>query len=306
MLLLFFLLLTTTDGFVLLGSSRLRKASSLRAYEAALLFDCDGVIVETEELHRLAYNAAFEAFDLKIDGEKVDWSVSYYDMLQNTVGGGKPKMRFHFTETAKKWPASKSKTPTTLEEGLLLIDELQDYKTKVYKTLVLEACPRPGILKLMDAAIATPNLAVGICSASTRGGFETVVDAVLGHERLQKMDIIIAGDDVKEKKPSPEIYDLAATKLNLKSEDCLVIEDSIVGLKAAKAAHMRCCITYTPNTASADFYAHGADAKVADFSTFDNNAPEHNNPIDAFFELKKNRLHLKTDLLANIKDPPTR
>ena len=62
--------------------------------EFALLFDCDGVIVETEELHRLAYNGAFQQFDLTMaDGEKVDWSVEYYDVLQNTVGGGKPKMK---------------------------------------------------------------------------------------------------------------------------------------------------------------------------------------------------------------------
>jgi hypothetical protein len=45
------------------------------ASEFALLFDCDGVILETEELHRVAYNAAFQQFDLKIDNEPVVWSV---------------------------------------------------------------------------------------------------------------------------------------------------------------------------------------------------------------------------------------
>ena len=50
----------------------------------ALLFDCDGVIIETEELHRLAYNAAFKEFSLKIEDEPVEWSVAYYDILQNT------------------------------------------------------------------------------------------------------------------------------------------------------------------------------------------------------------------------------
>jgi beta-phosphoglucomutase-like phosphatase (HAD superfamily) len=39
------------------------------------LFDCDGVILETEELHRLAYNEAFREFDLKIDGVPLSWSV---------------------------------------------------------------------------------------------------------------------------------------------------------------------------------------------------------------------------------------
>jgi hypothetical protein len=56
------------------SSSRLAAASS--NYEFALLFDCDGVILETEELHRLAYNNAFKEFDLTIDGKPVVWEVS--------------------------------------------------------------------------------------------------------------------------------------------------------------------------------------------------------------------------------------
>lgn len=60
--------------------------SSLKATsdKFALLFDCDGVIIETEELHRLAYNAAFKEFNLQIEGEPVEWSIAYYDVLQNT------------------------------------------------------------------------------------------------------------------------------------------------------------------------------------------------------------------------------
>jgi hypothetical protein len=46
-----------------------------KPYEFALLFDCDGVILETEELHRIAYNRAFKEFDLSIDGNLVEWSV---------------------------------------------------------------------------------------------------------------------------------------------------------------------------------------------------------------------------------------
>lgn len=47
-------------------------------YEYALLFDCDGVILETEELHRIAYNAAFQHFHLKINNEPVFWSVRVF------------------------------------------------------------------------------------------------------------------------------------------------------------------------------------------------------------------------------------
>ena len=248
---------------------------------AALLFDCDGVLVETEELHRVAYNMAFDEFGLQIDGAPVVWSKDYYSFLANTVGGGKPKMRYHFTglgapegartheDTAKVWPAATARdgaTPADETAGMALVDELQDFKTECYKRLVSKADPRPGVLALMDSAIAAPGIAVGICSASTRAGFEKVVDSVVGQERLAKLDVIIAGDDVANKKPHPEIYNVARERLRLASADCVGGEDSIGGLRAAKAAEMRCVITYTPETQAEDFYAAGADAKLLDFS----------------------------------------
>ena len=248
-----------------------RGATRRLAFDAALLFDCDGVLVETEELHRLAYNEAFAAFGLETAGAPVEWSVAYYDKLQNTVGGGKPKMKYHFTETAKEWPTVSGRggraTATTLEEGMALIDDLQDYKTECYKRLVATtATARPGALELMDDAIRTPGLAVGICSASTRGGFEKVVDAIVGQERLARLDVVIAGDDVTHKKPDPEIYNLAAARLGVDKSRCVVVEDSLVGLRAAKAAEMACVITYTSSTADADFYGEGADAALLDLS----------------------------------------
>jgi beta-phosphoglucomutase-like phosphatase (HAD superfamily) len=250
--------------------SALARMSAGGPFKAALLFDCDGVIVETEELHRTAYNQAFDAFGLTIGGEPVVWSTEYYDVLQNTVGGGKPKMRFHFTQTCGgEWPEVTKREitrPADETEGMALIDQLQDFKTECYKKLVQTGVPRPGVLELMDEAIAAPGIAVGICSASTRGGFEKVVDSIVGKARLAQLDVIIAGDDVREKKPSPEIYNLAADRLGLSHADCIVVEDSLVGLRAAKAAKMKCVITYTSSTEREDFYGEGADAKLLDFS----------------------------------------
>lgn len=229
----------------------------------ALLFDCDGVIVETEELHRRAYNGAFAAAGLTVGGAPVEWSVEYYDVLQNTVGGGKPKMRWHFTETCGgAWPDGVAADDAA---RVKLIDDLQDSKTDKYKSIVSEvAVARPGVLELMDAAIAAPEIRVGICSASTKAGFEKVVDAIVGQDRLAKLDVVIAGDDVDKKKPDPEIYDTAAARLGIAPSACLVIEDSLVGLRAAKAAGMKCLVTYTHSTASVDFYSEGADAAIYD------------------------------------------
>ena len=61
-----------------------------------------GVILESEEFHRLAYNASFQHFDVKVDGKVSDWSVQYYDELQNSIGGGKQKMRHYFSELPER------------------------------------------------------------------------------------------------------------------------------------------------------------------------------------------------------------
>ena len=231
----------------------------------ALLFDCDGVIVETEEMHRVAYNAAFKKYGLKLDnGEPVVWSVEYYDILQNTVGGGKPKMHHYFNNEVKYWPEGVDGHSTESEEGQIkLVDALQDAKVEAYKGIIDSGVEcRPGIKELMDSALANPSLKVGICTAATKGGFYPLIEALLGKERLDKLDVLIVGDDVPRKKPDPLIYNTAKDRIGVSPEKCVVIEDSMVGLRAAKGAGMNCIITYTASTASADFYGEGADAKM--------------------------------------------
>ena len=241
------------------------RASNTSNPSFALLFDCDGVLVETEELHRLAYNASFQHFQIHIDGVQCDWPPEYYDVLANTVGGGKPKMRWHFGQT--NWPvvlnpALKEEYPDTLVDEVVqdrLIDDLQDKKTEYYKKIVEEVAEaREGILELMDEAIADPNIAVGICSAATKAGFEKVVNSVVGMDRLACMDVLMAGDDVTKKKPDPLIYNLARERIGLPADKCVVIEDSIVGLRAARGAGMKCIITPCGSTMGQDFIGEGA------------------------------------------------
>jgi HAD superfamily hydrolase (TIGR01509 family) len=177
----------------------------------------------------------------------VVWEPHYYDKLQNTVGGGKPKMKYFFNNDAAAaaglntnpeggvWPVSKSpynSVPKTEKQKSDLVDNLQDVKTEFY-CLAVEtmATARPGVLELMDAAIADPRFKVGICSAATKAGFEQVVNSVVGLERLSKLDVVLAGDDVKNKKPDPEIYNKAKGMIGMDSTKCIVVEDSMVGLK---------------------------------------------------------------------------
>lgn len=303
------LLITSASGFTSVSPAFMRKGTSIKAassgeFEYALIFDCDGVIIETEELHRLAYNAAFDAAKLTIEGSPVEWSVEYYDILQNTVGGGKGKMFFHFRNTTKAFPESiDQKTgevvaiPQTPEEQQALIDALQENKTNLYKELIsAKAVPRPGVIELMDEAIADPKCAVGVCSASTKAAVTKVLDVTLGQERRESLNVCLLGDDVSKLKPDPLIYSTAAERLNIDPKRCVVVEDSLVGLKAAKGADMKCLITYTKSTMNEDFYGYGCDAKVPELGS-------RKVTLDKIFQpMKESNFDENVEILVGVKD----
>lgn len=217
-------------------------------------------------------------------------------MLQNTVGGGKPKMFFHFRNTTRAFPEMGGKPPpVTLEEQKKLIDELQTFKTNHFKTLLeTQAQARPGVLDLMDEALADPTILVGVCSASTKEAAIKTLDVTLGSERVRQLDVCILGDDVSKKKPDPMIYNIARERLGISQDRCVVIEDSLVGLRAAVAANMKCLITYTSSTAEQDFYAEGAIAKVPDLKSRNVNLDSIFGPL---------RMHgLDANILEGIRD----
>lgn len=246
------------------SSSALETRSSQRTACAAgahpidaLIFDCDGVIVESEDIHRRAYNATFEHFKVVSPGGRapVDWTEEFYDALQNKVGGGKPKMRWYFGENG--WPTSSvldGKAPETDDEKTLLIDTLQDWKTDKYKDIIGsgQVQARAGVVELMDTA-RTAGVPVAVCSAATKAAVVFVLESLLGKQRFESLDLFMAGDDVPVKKPDPTIYKIAAERLVVDPARCLVIEDSVIGLQAALGAGMKCIITYTNSTANQQF-----------------------------------------------------
>ncbi|KAJ8446644.1 hypothetical protein Cgig2_002806 [Carnegiea gigantea] len=265
-----------------------RKPSSVLTVSAslqALIFDCDGVILESEHLHRQAYNDAFAHFNVRCPSSSspgpLNWDSEFYDELQNRIGGGKPKMRWigywharlkrYFKEHG--WPTSTIfETPPESEaDRAKLID-------------ILQVQPRPGVLRLMDEAKAAGKK-LAICSAATKSSVVLTLETYYldrltnmspQQDRFRSLDCFladsqapftsIAGDDVKEKKPDPSIYIAAAKiinpvafqilqRLGVSETDSLVVEDSVIGLQAATQAGMPCIISYTSSTANQDFSA---------------------------------------------------
>lgn len=205
----------------------------------ALIFDCDGVLVDTErDGHRVAFNAAFKAI-----GWEAEWSVERYGELLTTAGG-KERMRRHFDE--KGWPV-----PETERDAA--IASLHKLKTNLFMELIESgALPlRTGVARIVDEAIAA-KLKIAVCSTSNERAVQAVVDKMLGAKRSQHIKVF-AGDIVARKKPDPAIYNLAAHELGLDPKKCVVVEDSNNGLRAAKAADMNCIVTISSYTADEDF-----------------------------------------------------
>lgn len=86
------------------------------------------------------------------------------------------------------------------------------------------------------------------------------LENLLGRDIFDSLDCFLAGDDVSEKKPSPLIYQIASERLEVPPDQCLVVEDSAIGLEAAVRAGMRCVITYTSSSKNQSFV--GAECVV--------------------------------------------
>ena len=206
----------------------------------ALIFDCDGVLADTErDGHRVAFNKAFA--EKKLD---IEWDVPLYGELLK-VAGGKERMRAYFEKNG--WPEG-------IEDKDAFIKEMHKLKTDMYMQIIESGqLPlRSGVARLVDEAVAE-GVTLAVCSTSNERSVNMVVEKLLGGDRKAKFDAILAGDVVSRKKPDPEIYNLAADRLNLNPAECVVVEDSRNGFLAAKAANMNCIVTTNGYTAQEDF-----------------------------------------------------
>ena len=205
-----------------------------------LILDVDGTLADTEEVHRLAFNAAFSDFSLKWE-----WSRKLYaDLL--SVSGGIERIQFYAESRG-----------TELE----CTDEPQDFAAKIHrrKTVhyqrMLRAAKlrlRPGVERLLNEARAK-GIQLGIATSSLRANVETLLENVLGEEALTWFDVIATCDVIAEKKPSPAVYLYTLTELGLDADACMAIEDTRNGNLAALSAGMKTVITTHPLTRHQDF-----------------------------------------------------
>lgn len=235
----------------------------------AILFDCDGVLADTErDGHRPAFNQAFKENDLD-----EEWDVERYGVLLET-GGGKERMTAHWNEVG--WPES---LPEEKRQDKVL--ELHLRKTDIFMDFIdAGKIPlRAGVLRLIDEAIAA-DVRLAVCSTSNEKAVSNLVSTLMGPERAAKFQIY-AGDMVKAKKPAPDVYNMAVDKMGLDKSRCVIVEDSHIGLGAALAAGISCIVTKSSYTGEEDFT--GADKIVQELG----DAPETGVTLETLTSLLK-------------------
>ena len=196
----------------------------------ALVFDVDGTLVDTEELHRQAFNQAFLQFELDWH-----WSVDLYAELLN-VSGGVDRIACYID--LLDLPAAES---TWLRQR---IPAIHREKTRIYGTLLGGSGVRlrPGIARLVDEA-RRAALRVGLVATSASENVQSLVAAVFGREARAAIGAIVCTDQVASKKPAPDVYELLLATLRVPAADCVAFEDSANGLAAAKAAGLYTVVT---------------------------------------------------------------
>jgi HAD superfamily hydrolase (TIGR01509 family) len=207
----------------------------------ALIFDCDGVLVDTErDAHRVGFNKAFREF-----GIAAEWSIELYARLLLTAGG-KERMTVYFDEFG--WPEEQVGKFGGKQE---LILALHKEKTRLTSDIVADLPVRPGVLRIIDEAMAK-SVRLGVCTTSNPRFIDAVLD-LFGPERKAAFEFVHAGDCVPKKKPAPDIYLLALETLGLPASDCMVVEDSRNGLLAATRAGIPTLVTTSTYTVEEDF-----------------------------------------------------
>jgi len=211
---------------------------------SAVFWDVDGTIADTELCgHRVAFNLAFNDFDLDWDWD----NNKYLELLK--ISGGLNRIIHYRNEIHSDISIEKC-------------SKIQSRKRLHYKKLIRSGKikVRQGVRRLMTE-LADLNIEQIIVTTSGRESLEPFLNSSL-HSYLEFFSQIITYEDVKNHKPSPDAYDMAVLLSNKSNKNCIVIEDSIIGVKAAKAANLSCLLTLPPWSASIDNIPRIANACV--------------------------------------------
>ncbi len=203
---------------------------------AGVIFDLDGVVVDSHAAHIRAWKTLFASLGKEI---------SDHDLSFVMDGHKRDTILRHFL-------------------GELSADELKDYgerKAALYREAATQLKTVPGLGGFMDA-LDDAGLLMAVASSAGRDRVEHTLSALGLATRFRA---VVTGDDLAESKPDPAVFQLAARELGVKAESVLVCEDAVAGVEGAKKAAMK-CLAIAANGRGPLLKQAGADCVVADFT----------------------------------------
>jgi len=221
-----------------------------------IIFDVDGVIVETENLHRMAYNAMFQKKNIP-----VVWSPADYKAVLSQTGG------------KKLWPVVDGLGVKDKEATLLA---LHKEKRFCFEEILDDLGPkgrlisRPGVLDLIENALSR-GIALGLATVSPRPGATKLLTYTLGADLLKRFTGFCTGFEVKNTKPAPDVYLAALGQIQTSADSTVAIEDTEHGVQAARAAGLKTVVT--PSEYTLDCVFAEAALIVPDLGHYRGNKP---------------------------------
>jgi beta-phosphoglucomutase family hydrolase len=177
----------------------------------AIIFDMDGVLIDSERISFKCFQEVFEEYDYKIDEE------FYLKLIGRTVKNIKEIMK---KEYGDDFPFD-----DIYEKKRNLAYEITNKNGVIIK---------PGVHELLDY-LNSKNYKIAVATSTRK---ERALELLEEGRIKGKVDYVIGGDQVENSKPNPEIFLKAAKALNVEPEKCIVIEDSDAGITAAHAGKM--------------------------------------------------------------------
>lgn len=178
----------------------------------AVIFDLDGVICSTDEYHYLAWKKL-------ADRENI-----YFDKIINNRLRGVSRM-----ESLEIILEKACKTYTDLQKI-----EMATFKNDYYRELLLQMSPRDLSDEVKATLLTLKEKGIKIAIGSSSKNTKTILTQI---GILDWFDVIADGNDIKNSKPDPEVFLCAASRLGLDAADCIVVEDALAGIDAAKAGN---------------------------------------------------------------------
>lgn len=204
----------------------------------AVIFDMDGVIIDSEPIHSRVKMDTFAHFNLPFDEADL---IHYMGRTSRVI----------FGETLAKH----GRTDVTAAD-------MAAYKHEHYLEVLESGAIEPvaGSVEFIKA-LHEAGIPMALATSSNVRAMNAVLDN-FGIRRF--FSSILSGGELLESKPHPAIYLISAQRLGVKPEDCMVIEDTTNGIRAAKAAGMYCVAYRNPNSGEQDLSL--ADEVVDDFN----------------------------------------